>query len=97
MRAFQGGPGFRHGEVWGRSAEGLVWKGMRGGKTDTGQPGKLAQNFTSCDCGWIPQAAKGPGQNWDQLCVCRTRAVTKASHSEGPEAWHSALLLQPGT
>lgn len=54
MRAFQDGPGFQHGEVWGRSAEGLVWKGMRGGKTDTGQPGKLEQNFTSCDSGWIP-------------------------------------------
>ena len=54
MKAFQDGPGFRHGEVWGRSAEGRVWKGMRGGKTDTGQPGKLAQNFMSCDSGWIP-------------------------------------------
>ena len=69
MKAFQDGPGFWHGEVWGRSAEGLVWKGMRGGKTDTGQPGKLAQNFTSCDS-VDPLGSRGKGPELGPtLCV----------------------------
>ena len=49
MRAFQGGPGFRLGKC----GAGLqrVLSGKGGGKTDTGQPGKLAQNFTPVTVG----------------------------------------------
>ena len=88
MRAFQDRPGFGHREAWGMSMGGSCLE--RGERRQAGQPGKLAQkDFTSCDCGWVPQAAKEKGQNQDQLCVCVTCVVTK-----GPTLRRALDLVQ---